>query len=267
MYDPRRTTLRFRLDSGETLAALWLSLGSPAIAEMAGRARPGVVVIDQQHGLWDRPSLEAAIGLVPPDVPVMVRVGELTPLAISAALDAGAEGVIVPLVETAVQARRAVRLARFPGAGGVRSGGGVRPLADFPGYFERADRVVVAVMIETERGVRNAHKIARAQGLDMVFIGTSDLAISLRSFPAFDARVLKACARIHRACAKAYLPCGIFTPGPDMAVLRNNHGYRMVVVGNDIDLIGRGMADAVKVFRRRRGARPEPGRDGGLPTL
>ena len=45
----------------------------------------------------------------------------------------------------------------------------------------------------------------------------------------------QACARIHRACAKAYLPCGIFTPGPDMAVLRNNHGYRMVVVGNDID--------------------------------
>src|SRR5512147_495165 len=107
MLDPRRPTLRYRLDKGDRLGVAWLSLGSVALCELAARARPDAIVLDLQHGLWDRVSMEHAIAAVPPDIPVLVRVAENTPVAIGQALDAGAEGIIVPLVESAKQAARA----------------------------------------------------------------------------------------------------------------------------------------------------------------
>jgi 2-keto-3-deoxy-L-rhamnonate aldolase RhmA len=251
MLDPTRTTLRLQLDSGRTLAALWLAMGSVTIAEAAARAKPDCIVFDLQHGLWERQALEAAIGLMPAGIGIWVRVAENREAAISQALDAGAEGIIVPLVEKGKEARRAVAACRFPPEG-IRSGGGVRPLSAFNSYFDMAGRrTVVAVMIETRRGVRNAAKIARTDGLDMVFIGTGDLAISLGEFPAFGLPVLRACAEVHDACKERYLPCGIFTPNPEIAALRSGHGYRMVVAGNDIDVVHKGFAAAVDAFRAR----------------
>ena len=267
MFTAQRTSLKLRIASGKTLPAIWLALGSPAIVEAAARAKPAVIVLDKQHGLFDRGALEPAIGLVPSDVSVMVRVAENSETAIGEALDAGAEGVIVPLVETAKQARRAVRHAHFPPFG-ARSGGGVRPLADFAGYFERAKaHTVVAVMVETKRGVKNARKIARVPGIDMVFIGTGDLAISVGSFPNFDLTVMRAAAKVHRACRKAWMPCGIFTPNADMAALRRSHGYRMVVVANDIEVVAKGFADAVTAFEAAPSKPPLPAPAGELPTV
>ena len=136
MFDPRRPTLRYRLDKGDTLGVIWLSLGSVALVRNRGavaarrrRARRC------STGCGSAQSMEQAIGVVPSDIPVLVRVAENTPMAIGQALDAGAEGVIVPLVETAKQARRAVEAARYP-PHGARSGGGIRPLADFVDYVD-----------------------------------------------------------------------------------------------------------------------------------
>ncbi|MEZ5773942.1 MAG: aldolase/citrate lyase family protein [Hyphomicrobiaceae bacterium] len=266
MLTSNRPTLRLKLASGQALPVVWLSMGSVAIAEMAARSGAGAIVLDLQHGLWERRDVEAAIGIAQHHCPVMVRVAENSEAAISMALDAGAEGVIVPLVESARQARAAVAAARFPRTGS-RSGGGVRPLQDFNGYFEWArDGVVVAVMIETAKGVRKARKIARTEGLDMVFIGTGDLMISLGAFPDFNLDVMQACARVHRACRQSYVPCGIFTPNAEMAAMRNGHGYRMVVVANDIETVRRGFCDAVGRFGRDP-ATPPPAAGRELPTL
>src|SRR5690348_17893295 len=113
----------------------------------------------------------------------LVRVARNGAAEIGTALDAGAVGVIVPLVETAEEARQAVDAARYPPQGN-RSGGGVRPLMDFKRYVPAAnEHVLVAVMIETKRGVANAAAIAATPGVDMVFIGTGDLALSLGVFP------------------------------------------------------------------------------------
>jgi CheY-like chemotaxis protein len=133
MFVPKRSGLRYRIDRGDYLGVIWLSLGSVAVAEIAGRARPDAIVLDIQHGLWDRQEMEAAIGVVPPEIPVLARVAENSPFAIGQALDAGAEGVIVPLIETRKQAVRAVKAARYP-PHGERSGGGARPLADYVDY-------------------------------------------------------------------------------------------------------------------------------------
>jgi 2-keto-3-deoxy-L-rhamnonate aldolase RhmA len=247
MFDPTRANLRYRIASGRCLGVAWLALGSPAIAEIAARSKPDAIVLDMQHGLWDRAGMEAAIGIVSPDIPVIVRVAENSPYAIGSALDAGAEGVMVPLVETGKQARKAVSYVKYP-PDGVRSGGGVRPLGDFVEYVEGADKLVTIVMIETDRGVTNAKDIAGVDGVDMVFIGTGDLSLSIGVFPKMHHDHTIACATIHEACKKAWTPCGVFTPNLAMAKMRREQGYKMVVTCNDMDVLGTGFNQAATGF-------------------
>jgi 2-dehydro-3-deoxyglucarate aldolase/4-hydroxy-2-oxoheptanedioate aldolase len=229
--------LRARLAAGESLGCLWLTLGSPSIAELAAASGPDALIFDLQHGLWERSALEAAIGMTREKASPLVRVARNLPFEIGAALDAGAVGVIVPLVETAEQAAAAVDAARFPPAGS-RSGGGVRPLMNFVPYVAAAnDGVLVAVMIETARGLENAAAIATTAGLDMVFIGTGDLAISLGCFadngPVFDAALEK----IRTACRSAGIACGCFTLYSTIAVERRRQGFALTVLGDDAGLL------------------------------
>lgn len=247
MFDPAHPTLKARLASGDCLGVAWLSLGSVALVETAARSRPDAIVIDLQHGLWERRELEAAIGIVPPMLPVIVRVAENSALAIGTALDAGAEGVMVPMVESAEQARHAVQAAHYPPRG-RRSGGGVRPLQDFPAYLQGAGDLAVIVMIETAAGLDKADAIARVKGIDMVFVGTGDLGLSLQ-VAGSDPRHAQACARIKQACDAAKLPCGVFTGTLAAAQQHREQGYRMAVLANDIDLVARGFAAAADGFR------------------
>jgi 2-keto-3-deoxy-L-rhamnonate aldolase RhmA len=248
MFDGTRPSLRDRLNGGERLGAAWLSLGSVAICEIAARSGAGVVVIDMQHGLWDRVSLEAAIGIASAQKPVLVRVADHSPVGISRALDAGAEGILAPLVETAAQAAAIAAAARFPPAG-TRSGGGVRPLRDFAAHVREADRsTVVGVMIETRAGLRRAAEIAGVSGVDLVFIGTGDLALSLGEFPEPGAEHARACDAIREACAARGRACGAFTGSLEAARRRREEGYSLVVIANDIDIVQAGFAAAGRSF-------------------
>ncbi|MGH6922146.1 MAG: HpcH/HpaI aldolase family protein [Propylenella sp.] len=248
MFDLKNPTLRKRLADGPALGAFWFALGNIAVIEAALHAGAEAIVIDMQHGLFDRASLEAAVGIVPASVPCLVRVEDDTPTAIGRALDAGAEGIIVPLVETAEQATNAAAACRYPPKG-RRSGGGVRPLRDFAGYLRAADQAIaVGVMIETRVGVDNAAAIAGADGVDFVFIGTGDLGLSLGTAPGSETHE-KACRMILAACRKAGTPCGIFTFGGESAAERIAEGYAMAIVANDISAVGEYFAAAAASFR------------------
>src|ERR1044072_5338935 len=217
--------LRARVARNQPLGVFWMNPGSTAVMEIAAEAAPDAIVIDAQHGLWDRGNLEHAVGLVSNRVPVLVRTADASAIAISQALDTGAEGVIVPLIETDTQAAAAVSAARFP-PHGSGPGGGVRPLSrDFARYYAAAnDRTVVGVMIETQRGVHNATAIAHTKGIDFVFIGPGDLAISLGGFPNVDKRHEEACQTVLQACRAANVPCGIFTMTAEAAAKRRAAG-------------------------------------------
>ena len=255
MFDPENPTLKARIAAGECLAVSWLALGSVAVADAAARARPDVIVIDLQHGLWERRDLEAAIGIVPSHIPVIVRVAENTALAIGSALDAGAEGVMVPMVESAADAKKSVAFAKYP-PHGLRSGGGVRPLQNFPAYVKAADKLAVIAMVETAAGLANAGAITRVKGLDMLFIGTGDLALSLGTFGGNPLKHTEACAQIQRACKAAGLPCGTFTGTLAAAVAQQALGYGMVVTANDMDVVSQGFAGASAAFRQAVAAAP-----------
>jgi 2-keto-3-deoxy-L-rhamnonate aldolase RhmA len=249
MFQSGRSQLRQRLADGQTIGAFWLALGSLALCELAIRAKPDAIIIDMQHGLWDRMSLEAVLGLIPPTIPALVRVEENSARCIGQALDAGAEGILVPLVETALEAQAAVAATRYPPLG-ARSGGGIRPLANFVDYVEAANRdILLGLMIETADGVGNAEAIAATAGVDLVFIGTGDLALSLGTFPNPDPRHAAACAAILAACCSADVFCGIFSNSSAAAATSRAQGYQLVVSANDIDIVTDGFARATAAFR------------------
>lgn len=247
MFDAAAPTLKKRLQNGEALGLFWFALGSVTVLEAAIVAGAEAIVIDMQHGLFDRTSLEAAIAIVPPRVPCLVRVEDDSPAAIARALDAGAEGIIVPLIESGEQASRAAAACHFPPRG-HRSGGGIRPLRQ-PGYMASAgEAIAVGLMIETRSGVKQAAAIAAAENVDFTFIGTGDLALSLGERPGSPAHS-KACAAILRASRKAGRPCGIFTMDAAAASARVDEGYAVAVVANDVSEVSGAFSRAVRAFK------------------
>lgn len=216
-----------------SIGCYWLSLGSVPLAEFAADAGVDAVVFDGQHGLWDRTSLEQAIGLIKDRTTALVRVTDCDRFAISSALDAGAAGVIIPLIETVEQAEQAIGWATFPPQGS-RSGGGVRPLKDFPTYKQMADEnTFIALMIETQKGYHNLADILAVKNIDMIFIGTGDLSLSL-GVTMDDPIFIQAVDHIKDSCLAADIPVGIFTPDLDQAIKRRKQGYSLVVIGDDI---------------------------------
>lgn len=237
-------SVKARLATGDSLGCLWLTLGSPSLAEIAAEAKPDAIVLDCQHGLWDRRTLEMAIGLVRHRVSVMVRTADASDSAIGTALDAGAEGVIVPLIEHAETARSVVDAAHYPPRG-RRSGGGIRPLADLAGYLDWVrENTFVAAMIETATGLENAAAIAATPGLDMVFIGTGDLALSLGAMGDNAEALPRAMKAIKDACDAAGTPSGSFSAGREQAEARKSEGFRLVVYGDDMTVTRNGFRDA-----------------------
>ncbi len=231
----KKQTLNFKksLRQKQTVGCFWLSLGSVPLTEFAVDTGAEAVVFDMQHGLWQRDSLEGAIGLVKDHLITLVRVADCERFHISSALDAGAEGVIVPLIESADQAALAVEWSHYPPLG-TRSAGGVRPLRDFEAYKERADQVTVTVlMIETRKGLENIAEITNTAGLDMIFIGTCDLALSL-DMKMDDPDLEIAIRKIKDACDKVNIGCGIFTSDVEQTRLLRQQGYCLVVLGDDI---------------------------------
>lgn len=237
---------------GRGLSLAWFSMGSVPLVELGAAQGFDAVVVDLQHGLWDRLGAHLAVTAAG-DVPVIVRTLSSDAAAVGEALDSGAAGVFAPLVESAEQARSAVTAARFPPRG-VRSGGGVRPLGQgFARYFAAHAETLVGVMIETAAGVERAAEIAAVPGLDFVFIGTGDLALSLGCFPEVDGRHEAACRAVRDACRAAGVPCGIYSASAEGAAARLAEGYAAAVAANDIDVAVAGFAAAARTARRGAG--------------
>ena len=245
MVKTNANTALAKLRAGQQVACVWLSLGSESFVEIAAEACPDAIVLDAQHGVWDVRSTHAALGMIAAASTPLVRVCENSAIAIGSALDAGAQGVIVPLVESAEQAAKAVSAAHYPPKG-ERSGGGVRPLADFPAYWKSSsDNTLVSVMIETRRGFENVAAIAAVPGIDMIFIGTGDLTLSL----GFDADIEAAIQTIFVASRAANVPCGIFTVNADAARTRLAQGFAFVVAETDLRLAREGIAASLSHLR------------------
>jgi 4-hydroxy-2-oxoheptanedioate aldolase len=157
---------------------VWSILG-PVAAITVSQGKPGWIGLDAQHGLYDDRAIREALQAMR-TTDALVRVPSNDAAVIGRAMDAGARGVIVPLIETAEQAALAAAAVRYP-AEGTRSWG---PFAEYWGrqvvsVGEANSQAVCAVMIETRQGLDHLDDIVATPGVDMVFVGPYDLSISL----------------------------------------------------------------------------------------
>src|SRR5438309_5520104 len=216
----------------------WLSVSHGFTAEVMARQGFDVLCVDMQHGTTDMsdvwPMLQA---ISQTDTVPVVRVPWNEPATIMKALDLGAYGIIVPLINTAEDAAKAVAACRYPPVG-MRSSGPVRAVhyggAD---YLAKAnDEIVVMAMIETKEGLANLDKICATPGLDAVYIGPSDLSFALGLAPRGDnpepvhvatCDKIRDAAHKHRIkavmhCASAAFAAGAVTRGFDMVMLTSD---------------------------------------------
>lgn len=226
--------------SEKTLVSMaWLGLGSPLSVEYAVEAGWQAVMIDQQHGMGGPAELNGCLTAArAAGVPSLVRIACLDFGLIGRALDAGAQGVIVPMVETADDASRLAHAVKFPPAGG-RSHGPYRArlLLDVD-YFQSANAWTIACgQIETARAVENIEAICATPGFDMICLGPNDLAISLANGASRDIRapqVLSAIEHVRTVAAKHGIITAIFANDPDYAKHMIEAGWQVVSVGTDM---------------------------------
>lgn len=234
-----------RVRAREKLVGYWVTLDVPPAAERIARLGYDYVVLDGQHGLIGYQGLttgllaiDAGSAIGPRPTVGMVRVEANDPTPIGRALDAGATGVIVPLVDSADDVARAVRAAKYPPAG-VRSFGPMRAaLRIGPVPADSNDATVVLAMIETPLGLRNVAEICATPGLDGVYVGPSDLSLALGARfpgdPEVEGPFEEAVELIARTAQEAGIAAGIHTFDGDSAKKRLDQGYTYATVASDL---------------------------------
>lgn len=233
--------------SSGAMAGVWSVLGEVRTTAELQHLGFAWVGIDAQHGHHDDRSIREALALRRERrTTVVVRVAANEPMLIGRALDAGADGVIVPLVQDAKDAARAVEAAHYPPRG-VRSWG---PLAR-PGEqsgLENQPRPHCAVMIETASALHQADEIARIPDLDQLFVGPFDLSIALgREVDDLlgDFSEDAPLPTVVRACRAVGITAGAFAGSADRAKVLRRHGFTWVAVTTDAALLRLGAAASV----------------------
>lgn len=225
--------------AGQPTLGAWLSLSNAYTAEALAHAGFDWVCVDLQHGLLDYGDLRSMLPAISTSSATpIVRVSDNNPAEIAKVLDAGAMGVIVPLVNNRAEAEAAVAACRYPPLGS-RSFGPLRAaLYGGPGYAQEAnDQLACIVMIETREGLDNLEAIVATPGLGGVYIGPSDLALALGLPPKGDTddpTHLAAVDRILKSCKAAGVPVGIHTSGLAYAKRRLAAGFEFVTLGSDV---------------------------------
>jgi 4-hydroxy-2-oxoheptanedioate aldolase len=238
---PAVSDLRAKLRERPPAIGLWASIPSSLTAEAAALAGPDYVVIDQQHGAVDAATMTAMLQAISgAGVPALVRVARNEAWTIGNVLDLGAAGVIVPMVEDGEQASRAVAACRYA-PDGVRSFGALRASA----------QPLCLVMIETRAGVERADEIAATPGLDGIYVGPSDLALTLGLQPTLKLEhppVLKALETVRAACERAGAIAGVHCLDP-ADVPEQAKRFAMVTAGGDLLHLNGALAAALATAR------------------
>jgi 4-hydroxy-2-oxoheptanedioate aldolase len=225
---------------GKPVTLGWISVANSFTAEMMASQGFDAVCIDMQHGETGLSTLMQMLQAVSAtDATPVVRVGWNEPAAIMKALDFGASAIIVPLINNADEARKAVSACRYPPFGD-RSSGPVRALQIHgPDYISKAnDDVILMAMIETKEGLVNLEEICATPGVDAIYIGPADLSFALGMAPRADnpdPLHMATCDRIkevaHRHgkkvcmhCASAGFAAGAIQRGFDLVMITSDLG-------------------------------------------
>jgi 4-hydroxy-2-oxoheptanedioate aldolase len=250
-----RNAFKRALAEGRRPIGFWLSLGSPAVAEVLSGAGYDWVLVDTEHAPNDVPGvIDQLRALEGSTAAPMVRPAWNDPVLIKRLLDAGAQSLLVPFVRDAEEAARAVAATRYPphGVRGVATITRASRYGRVADYLRRAqDELCVVVQLETRGSLAELERIVAVPGVDALFVGPSDLAADLGHLgepghPEVQAAIEDACTR----CARLGKPLGIFAPAADDARRYLEMGVRFAAVGADAVVLRQGADAILGAFRR-----------------
>jgi 4-hydroxy-2-oxoheptanedioate aldolase len=256
MYRPN--PLKQKLADGKKVFGSWLGMANPIATEVLALAGYDFLLLDNEHGpatLHD--TLLQLQAMSATEAAGVVRVPWNDPVYLKRALDIGAEGVMIPSVETAEQAERAVRACRYPPHGFrgsayqvVRGAGYGIGTADYP--KTAAANLLVICQIETRQAVENIAAIAAVDGVDLLFIGPNDLGGSIGRFGELDHPELDELIRRAEAAIKASgKKLGGIPYGGQSATALFERGYDMLLAATDVSLMrDAALADLAAVAQR-----------------
>lgn len=245
-------TVKTRWNAGEETLGLWLGAADPRTVEMLADLPFDYLNVDLQHGSGDYDSMYASFQAMRTSAAMpFARVPWNEPGVIGRVLDAGAMGVIIPMVNSVQEAADAVAACRYPPVG-RRSYGPLRAaVALGERYFEESnDQVAVVPMIETAQALDSIDAILEVKGIDAIYVGPSDLSLSLGLAPGNhndDPLFTESLLKIVDACRRHGVIPGIHCQ-PDLVALRRSQGFKMITAVSDthalLDGASRGLAAA-----------------------
>ena len=236
-------------ESGATALGGWLNLPSSTGAEIMAGLDLDYIVIDMQHGLIDySDSLSLLASIAGHSVTSVIRVPWNAPDHIGKALDAGAMGLIIPMVNSEAECRQAVEYASYPPRGRRSYGPSRAAIVEGPEYFDEA-KIAIIPMIETTEALGNLDAILSVDGIAAVYVGPADLAISMGFKPGSDDPAFLAALDliVARSDAHGVVP-GIHAT-PVTAADRLTRGFRMVTVTTDLVALRTRLAEDVSQVR------------------
>jgi 2-dehydro-3-deoxyglucarate aldolase len=241
------------LRDGKPALGGWIQIGHPAVAELMAGEGFDWLCVDLEHTEIDAECLRnLALAVRGSPCDLLVRLSSCGPVQAKQALDLGADGIIVPAVSTAQEARRAVEMVNFPPAG--RRGASFARATDYgrnfgPYFRAHNERVIVVVMIETAEGAANAEAILATPGIHAAFIGPYDLSASLGHAGELEHPDVRAArGRILAACRERGIPPGIHVVPPDAGAVRAciAEGYRFIACSVDTQLVLHGCREMLR---------------------
>jgi 4-hydroxy-2-oxoheptanedioate aldolase len=241
----RSNPVKAKLREGKPTFGTWLSMGNLHATRVLARMGFDWLTLDMEHSAFDwshAATIFAAVadaGCVP-----LARVPEGDHYCIKRVLDAGAWGIVVPMVDTVEQARSAIAAAKYPPVGTRSVGGGMHSLnfdATAGDYYERAnDEILVVLQTESPTGVENAEAIYALPGCDAIFIGPNDLRFQMRApdgaMPSPEAHE-EMIQRVIATGKKVGTPTGIHAMTPEDALSRAEQGMQFLAVASDLRMM------------------------------
>ncbi|MGV3608700.1 MAG: HpcH/HpaI aldolase family protein [Planctomycetaceae bacterium] len=241
----RTNPVKEKLKRGEVSYGTWLTLGDLYATRVLARMGFDWLTLDIEHSAidWSQAAMifaaVADAGCVP-----LARVPDGSHQHIKRVLDAGAWGIVVPMVDTVEQAKAAIAAAYYPPIGNRSVGGGMHSMnfdAGASEYFEKAnDNILVVLQTESPRGVANAEAIYSLPGVDAIFIGPNDLRFQMRApdgkFPT-PAEHEEMVQKVIAAGKKTGCPTGIHAMDPENARERATQGMQFLAVGSDLRMM------------------------------
>lgn len=251
----RQNRLRTLWQNDQAAINGWLAVPSSFSAEVMAHQGWDTLTIDLQHGVIDYAQMLTMLQAISTTATVpIVRVPWLEPGIIMKSLDAGAYGVICPMISTREEAQALVAYTHYAPMG-TRSFGPVRAtMYGGADYASEANKTIVAfAMIETAQALDNLDAILSVEGLDAIYIGPSDLSLALGCKPVFDdvePRVAQAIEHIVDRARAHGVQAGVHNGRPDVARARIAKGFRFVTVASDARILAAGSQDLLSAMRQ-----------------